>query len=136
QVLSYAHAPRDVVQFVMPNFYGSPAHHAYFDVFTFQPTDAAFTNPNGEYRTHTDWGMKNYVEGALYLGILPLILSVVALADAILRRIRRGAVTSDAVPVSPPPYRLIFGLLALLSLTFMFGFKPTYSLLYALPGIN
>ena len=139
RVLSYAHAPRDVVQFVMPNFYGNPAHHAYFDVFTFQQTDVAFINPNGEYRTHTDWAIKNYVEGALYLGILPLILSAVAVADGVLRRVRRRAASetaSDSVPVNPPPYRLIFGLLALLSLTFMFGFKPTYSLLYALPGIN
>jgi O-antigen/teichoic acid export membrane protein len=137
QVLSYAHAPRDIVQFAVPNFYGSPAHHQYFDVFTFQPTDIAFTNPNGEYRTQTDWGMKNYVEGALYLGILPLMLSITAVVEGIVRRLQRDEPALENTELEDqPPYRLIFGLLALLSLTFMFGFRPTYSVLYLLPGIN
>ncbi len=138
QVLSYAHVPRDIIQFAVPNFYGSPAHHQYFDVFTFQPTDIAFTDPKGIYRTNTDWGFKNYVEGALYLGILPIILSGIALADSLIRRLRRDS-SAGEVETSPdqdkPPYRLIFGLLALLSLTFMFGL-PTYAVVYILPGIN
>jgi O-antigen/teichoic acid export membrane protein len=138
QVLSYAHAPRDIVQFAIPNFYGNPAHHRYFDVFTFQPTDIAFTNPKNEFRTNSEWGMKNYVEGALYLGILPLILSGIAVVDSIIRRLQRDKAeveADDDIDADKPPYRLIFGLLALLSLTFMFGL-PTYALLYVLPGIN
>ncbi|MBL8165616.1 MAG: hypothetical protein JNJ61_26770, partial [Anaerolineae bacterium] len=31
QIRGWAHPPRDVVQFVLPNFYGNPTHHSYFD---------------------------------------------------------------------------------------------------------
>lgn len=32
-VLGYAHPVRDLLQYALPNFYGSPAHHHFFDVF-------------------------------------------------------------------------------------------------------
>ncbi len=128
-VLGYAHPMRDLLQFVMPNLYGSPVQHSLFDVFTGQTLRAPFTNSLGESVNFIDWGMKNYVEGALYLGILPLLLTAYALT-------RRGS----AAPIEPivektPPYRLIYGSLALLSLSFMFGL-PTYAVIYILPGIN
>lgn len=118
QVLSYAHPARDLVQFLLPNFYGSPAHHAYFDLFGggWQP---ALTQPDG--LQVIDWGIKNYVESALYVGILPLALAVFALLAP--RQTGR------------PPYRLIFAVLGIASLTFMFGL-PTYAAVYVLPGIN
>ncbi len=119
-VLSYAHPLRDVIQFIMPNFYGSPAHHSYFDVFRWQ-TVTELSNAAGERIAYIDWGIKNYVEGALYVGILPLALAGLALWPA------RGGKRS--------PYIFIFGGLALVSLSFMFG-MPTYRLLYPLPGIN
>lgn len=127
-VLGYAHPWRDLIQFAIPNFYGSPAYHSYFDVFTGQMTSIGFTNALGEFRTHTEWGMKNYVEGALYLGILPLILAGFAVITGWQQR---KAEQSD----SRLPYILIFALLAILSLTFMFGMK-TYAVIYILPGIN
>jgi len=34
QVRGWAHPLRDIVQFAMPNFYGSPAQHTYYDVFS------------------------------------------------------------------------------------------------------
>ncbi|MBK9122118.1 MAG: oligosaccharide flippase family protein [Chloroflexi bacterium] len=118
QVLSYAHPARDLIQFILPNFYGSPAHHAYFDLFggEWQP---ALTQPDG--LRVIDWGIKNYVESALYLGILPLAVAAFALLAP--RQSER------------PPYRLIFVVLGAASLTFMFGL-PTYAAVYALPGIN
>ena len=76
-VLSYAHAPRDLLQFLLPNFYGNPAHHSYTDAFS----GALITdlqNARGQSISHIDWGVKNYVEGALYLGILPLALALYA----------------------------------------------------------
>ncbi|MDQ7036511.1 MAG: oligosaccharide flippase family protein [Anaerolineae bacterium] len=124
-VLSYAHPTRDVLQFAMPNFYGNPAHHDVFDVFDFM------RNNDFGSKTNTEWGMKNYVEGAVYLGILPLILALYALYP---------------YPTSPETsreekdkkggeVRIIFASLGLLSLTFMFG-MPTYRIIFALPGFN
>lgn len=118
QVLTYAHPARDLIQFILPNFYGSPAHHAYFDLFGggWQP---ALTQPDG--LQVIDWGIKNYVEGALYLGILPLALAAFALMAP--------------RPPGHPPHRLIFVVLGAASLSFMFGL-PTYAAVYVLPGIN
>ncbi|NWF70464.1 MAG: flippase [Chloroflexi bacterium] len=125
QVLGWAHPARDVLQFVMPNFYGSPAHHSYFDVFSAQNVsliDTLVSNSSGQRIVHTEWGMKNYVEGALYLGLLPLALALYALLRPVAKE--------------HPPYRWILTALALLGLTFMFGL-PTYALLYYLfPGID
>lgn len=113
-VRSYAHPARDVIQFVLPNFYGSPAHHGYYDVFAQTWVDAPV---NSDGLRVIDWGMKNYVESALYVGILPLILSVFALVTG------------------RDKNRLMFAGLGAVSLTFMFG-APTYALIYILPGIN
>jgi O-antigen/teichoic acid export membrane protein len=124
EVLGWAHPFRDVVQFAMPNFYGSPAHHSYLDVFTGQTVslvDTVVTNAAGSRITHTEWGIKNYVEAALYVGILPLMLAVVG---AVLPRADKSG------------HRWAFAALGVLALTFMFGL-PTYALLYyAFPGIN
>ena len=120
QVLGYAHPPRDLLLFFMPNFYGNPAHHAVFDWFTGANIPVT-VNALGAAITHTEWGEKNYVEGALYVGILPLILAGYAVITA------RGRARALI---------LVFAALALLSLSFMFGL-PTYGLLYyGLPGVN
>jgi O-antigen/teichoic acid export membrane protein len=137
QVIDWAHPKRDVIQFLMPNFYGSPAHHSYVDVFTWQ-TIPATVNALGQTINTIDWGIKNYVEGALYLGILPLGLAVFALLN-VFWRLRRPH--SESSPFTRgfsglAAYHVIFGLLVLLGLTFMFGL-PTYAILYyGLPGIN
>src|SRR5262249_55425553 len=120
QVRDWAHPPRDLIQFLMPNFYGNPSHHGYFDVFTGQSVsliDTTVNNPAGNRITTIDWGIKNYVEGALYVGILPLALAAYGL-------IRRRTA-----------HQIIMALLGLIALTFMFGL-PTYALIYILPGIN
>ncbi len=128
-VLTYAHRFRDFVQYLMPNFYGSPAHHSYFDWFSLR-TVREFTNAAGQPITYIDWGIKNYVESALYLGILPLVLAIYALVDRWFNRKR-----TDSDQTTQPPYHAIFLILILISLTFMFGL-PTYAAIYLLPGIN
>jgi O-antigen/teichoic acid export membrane protein len=126
QVIGWAHPLRDLAQFILPNVYGNPSHHAYFDVFS-RTVIPATINALGEPIHTIDWGIKNYVEGALYLGILPLALA----AYGVLNTLRpRSAETSGA-----RMQVVIFTLLALLGLSFMFGL-PTYRLLYLLPGID
>jgi O-antigen/teichoic acid export membrane protein len=126
EVYGWAHPPRDVVQFLLPNFYGNPAHHTVYNWPTGQ-TEAVSVNTLGERITHPEWGIKNYVEGALYVGILPLALAGYAVVSAWRRR---------KVTPMQAAYVAIFAVLGVLALTFMFGL-PTYALLYyALPGID
>lgn len=127
-VLGYAHPPRDALQFILPNFYGSPAHHSYFDIFSGE-TVRTLTNATGQPINYIDWGIKNYVESALYLGILPLALAAFALVTAWWPGADRSALKDK------PPQRLIFALLGIIGLSFMFGL-PTYAAVYILPGIN
>ena len=132
QVQSWAHPIRDIAQFAVPNFYGSPAHHSYFDFFVGQNVsllDTVITNAAASRVTNTDWGMKNYVEGALYVGILPLALALFGLVIGWIDRRGKARLAPTA------PHRLIFAILGFFSLTFMFGL-PTYALIYILPGIN
>ena len=121
-VLGYAHPARDLLLFALPNVFGSPAHHSYVDVFSGQVI-SDLRNAAGDSISHIFWGMKNYVEGALYAGILPLCLAGWALLTATRLRLPRAQ------------YLLIFAALAVIALSFMFG-APTYSLVYQLPGMN
>ncbi|MGQ9625576.1 MAG: oligosaccharide flippase family protein [Anaerolineae bacterium] len=123
-VIGWAFPPRRAISFLVPNFFGNPAHHSYLDVFTGQVVPFALNaygapNPNGP--GSSDWGVKNYVEGASYLGLLPLLLAGVA------------------VLARPAPFRRyiwLFSVLAAFSLAFTFG-TPLYALLYYfLPGFN
>jgi hypothetical protein len=68
------------------------------------------------------WGIKNYIEGGMYLGILPLLLAIYAI-------VRGGYPHTRS-------HRWFFVFLAAISLAFMFG-TPLYAILYyGLPGIN
>jgi O-antigen/teichoic acid export membrane protein len=130
-VRSYAYPIRHALVFLMPNFYGSPAQHDYFDVFSGQVQRVDW-EVAGSRVTNTSWpGGKNYVEGACYVGLLTLLLAGTALLHARYER---------SPQVNPyraaPPYRAILALLALISLTFVFG-TVTYALLYyGLPGFT
>jgi len=123
-VLSFAHPTRDLIQYALPNFYGSPAHHSYFDLFAGETKPVDFINARGEQRYHTEWGIKNYVEGALYIGVLPITLALYGLF-----------VHRQTDERSHRRQKVIFALLTLIALTFMFGL-PTYAVIYVLPGIN
>ncbi len=119
-VLGYAHPLRDFVQFLLPNFYGSPAHQSYVDVFSGELV-SDLRDAAGASRDFIYWGIKNYVEGALYVGVLPLAFA----AFALLMGWRRGWAA----------YLALFGLLAAAALSFMFG-AETYALIFQLPGMN
>ncbi|MGQ9851054.1 MAG: oligosaccharide flippase family protein [Aggregatilineaceae bacterium] len=143
QVRGYAFPARHVARFLLPNAYGNPAQHSYRDVFSWDVVAQDWQRPCAECPagfvrvTDTDFGIKNYVEGGAYVGILTLVLAAVGLLA------RRSAYdrtplqsAADQPLYAAVPHRLILGLLAFISLTFAFGL-PTYALLYyAFPNIN
>jgi hypothetical protein len=117
EIIGWAYPLRQVITFIIPNFFGNPAHHGYFDLVTRQWTPVTH-NSLGEPISTIFWGIKNYVEAGSYVGLLPILLAVVA----VLRR--RGR------------YVWIFTCLAGLSFLLSFGF-PLYALLYhLLPGYS
>lgn len=129
EVRGWAFPARRAITLALPNFFGNPAHHDTLDPFTleripFQLNSYGELNPQGAYTS--DWGIKNYVEGGIYLGILPLFLAVfgaLAAWGTKLGRLRRT-------------HTLFFLILAFFSLAFIFG-TPLYALLYyGLPFIN
>lgn len=115
QIISYAYPLRQLISFFLPDFFGNPAHHEYFDLFSRQLQP--FThNYAGSPIDNPFWGIKNYVEAGAYVGILPLALAALAL----LRPRSR--------------YVWIFLTLAIISLLLVFG-TPLYALpFYLLPG--
>ena len=141
EVMGYGFPLRHILLWLMPNFYGNPAHHTYFDLFT--ASTQAITTPNG----HTDWGIKNYVEGGAYVGIITLVLAGIAITAYfrnLMQRRRAALSPSGTVEVlqdtqlaliqsKPTGFFIVLGLL---SIGFIFG-TPLYAVLYyGLPGIN
>ena len=112
-VVGWAYPTRQVLTFLVPDFYGNPAHHGYWDLVTRQwvAVDRIF------------WGIKNYVEAGSYAGILPLLLALVAVAGSFRSPKHRR-------------YIWLFAALAVISLLLIFG-TPLYAVLYyGLPGIK
>ncbi len=137
EILSFAYPPRQALAFLMPNFYGSPAHHSYFDVFTWRQT-AITVNALGAPIHTTEWGIKNYVEGGAYMGLLPLLLALIAVTHGLIAALRPRSGYARQVGAEGPgrPYRLIFAALAVVAVLIVFG-TPFYSLLYhTLPFID
>ncbi|MCC6975640.1 MAG: flippase [Anaerolineae bacterium] len=136
QIRGYALPPRHGLAFLMPNIFGSPAQHEYVDLFSGQtrPIDWEI---NGVRVTDSMMpGGKNYVEGASYVGILPLILAGIGLLHGL--RTRRPVIApgTGERTLQSPPYRLILSLLGGISVLFAFG-TPLYALLYyGLPGFS
>ena len=139
QVRDWAWPSRQIVTFLLPDFYGNPTHHVYFDIWrrVWLPVTQ---NALGQPLTAINWGVKNYVEGANYVGLLTLALAVIAtlgVAGKGIRRLRR-----NATPAITPTNRVStftiagFALLTVLSLLFAFG-TPLYAVLYyGLPGYS
>ncbi|NLV73835.1 MAG: oligosaccharide flippase family protein [Chloroflexi bacterium] len=116
EVRGWAWPWRQVFAMFMPDIYGNPTHHTYFNLFTMQVTPIT-KNLNGAAINNPNWGMKNYVEAAGYLGILPTMLALIG----ILRRKGR--------------HIGFFVVLAVFSIMFVFG-SPLYILIYKLPGLS
>ncbi len=152
QVRNWALPGRRIATFLIPDFFGSPAHHGYFDVVTRQWQPLGL-NAHGQINPLcaycAGWDIKTSVEAGAYLGILPLLLAALALAQALAEKwpaLQLKAKKHANPPHSPPPqpsnfptfqpFVIIFALLTLLSLLFAFG-TPLYALLfYGLPGWN
>ena len=131
QVLGWAYPPRRLIAFLIPNFFGNPAHHAYFDLF--QGRTVPFTvNAEGQPIISPDWDVKNYVEGGAYLGLLPLFLAALATLRFTFYVFRRRRPASSPFP---PASCLFFIILSLFSLACIFG-TPVYALVYALPYLH
>ena len=113
---------RHVLAFFAPNIFGNPSVHGYWDLFS-------ATWVAGK---PVDWGIKNFVEGAIYLGALPLLLAGAAVVRQAMR-IRRAFGGDRRAQIFAPS--IFFGLLALLCLAFAFG-SPLYALVYYLPGLS
>ncbi|MGD1995294.1 MAG: oligosaccharide flippase family protein [Anaerolineae bacterium] len=135
QVLGWAYPPRRLITFAIPNFFGNPAHHGHFDLFQGQAVRAT-ANALGEDILSHDWGIKNYVEGGAYLGLLPLLLAVLAVFRPPNLRVPngegRGFVLRRIGNWFRHPYVPFFTLLSLFSLGCVFG-TPLYAPVYALP---
>ncbi|MFN3333112.1 MAG: YfhO family protein, partial [Caldilinea sp.] len=154
EVLGWAWPVRHVLTFALPNIFGSPSHHQWFDIWARTWTPAT-VNALGE-PTHTIfWGIKNYVEGGNYLGLATWLLAVIAIAEAARLLSKRRLENRDwrlgdsqtislsspqpisnlQSPISNLP-TFFFAGLAIISLLFAFG-TPLYAILfYGLPGWN
>ena len=138
EVLGWAYPKRRVLTFLIPNFFGNPTHRAFQDIFTgkwVQATVNAFGSPISAF----EWGIKNYVEGGAYMGLLPLALALLAVLDAF-----RGTASARAIGhrcierlrlFFRQPYTPFFTLLALFALGCIFG-TPVYAIVYALPLLS
>lgn len=113
RIADQAFGIRQAITFVVPDFFGNPAHHS---VPALHGERLALAD---DAVWGTAYGAKNYVEAASYVSILVLLLAPLGLAGARRRR---------------TPW--FFAGLALVSLSFVFGL-PTYKLLfYGLPGFD
>lgn len=147
-IVGWAFPPRRVLAFAIPNFFGNPTHHAWFDLLEGQwvPVGDSTSPPHTIY-----WGIKNAVEGGSYAGILPLALALVAVVGN--PRMHRRRAADALVPATDPQpsgtpseqeraeyrrsrvYVWFFAALAAFSLSLVFGL-PTYRIIFALPGIS
>ena len=105
QILGWAYPIRRLLTFLTPNFFGNPAHHSYLDVFSGQVIQS---------EQPIDWGIKNYVEGGAYLGILPLFLAALAVLNTVPQRSSTGGIpeeirASPARDLSPSLYPAVSG---------------------------
>ena len=150
QVRDWAWPSRQIITFLLPDFFGNPTAHSYFDIW--QRVWVPVTqNALGEPLNTIDWGVKNYVEGGNYLGLLTWLLAGVAVLAAGWAKVTgsrlkvagsRLQVEHSAVEGIPSTREhstsnvWLFVVLAVLSLLFAFG-TPLYAVLYyLLPGYS
>ncbi len=117
-VIGWALPKKRLLSFLIPDFFGNPSQHSYFDFLSWQWRSASHLVDGKVVSFVSDWDPKNFVEGCSYVGVLPLVMAVVA---ALFRRSR---------------YVLIFGAFAIWSLLLAFG-TPLYRIFfYGIPGFD
>ena len=140
QVREWAWPDRHLLTFWLPDVFGNPSHHQWYDIWTRQWQPVQW-NAQGEAVNTIFWGIKNYVEGANYLGILTWLLAAVAVGYGVRQVLTRHNVgmqeANRAADAYLRPWIIWFcAALAFVSLLFAFG-TPLYALLYyGLPGWN
>ncbi len=116
QAMNYGLPLKQVLAFFIPDIFGNPTHQSYFNLVSGQ-VESFFSAGDGA-RPYPYWGAKDYVEGAGYLGLLPILLAGIAVAR---RRDR---------------YTLFFAVASFVALLFAFG-TPLYALVYyGIPGFD
>ncbi len=142
-VLGWAYPKRRIITFLIPNLFGNPTHTTLWNFFTGEVTRAT-VNAYGAPISSFDWGVKNYVEGGAYLGVLPLLLALIAVVSPMANGKWQSLFHSTASGQNlkskiqnwlRQPYVPFFTLLSLFSLGCIFG-TPVYALVYALPFLN
>ncbi len=128
QVLSWAYPKRRLITFLVPDFFGNPTYREVWDFFRGQVIHAT-VNAWGEPISAFDWGLKNYVEGGAYVGVLTLFLALVGMLRP------PGPGTKGWRRFLRHPYVPFFTGLAFFSLGCIFG-TPLYRLVYALPFLS
>jgi O-antigen/teichoic acid export membrane protein len=141
EVLGWAYPKRRIITFLIPNFFGNPTHRTLVDLFS-GATVRASVNAYGDPVSSFDYGIKNYVEGGAYLGILPLLLAALAILRTLIlpssvdhssvNQRRRFAALRVWIAQPHIPF---FAALSLFSLACIFG-TPVYALIYALPFLD
>lgn len=122
EVVAQAFGIRQAITFLLPDFYGNPAHHAVLGLGGGGETALADHAMWG-----VAWGTRNYVEAAAYVGLMVMLLVPVGLIAG-WRGSRSGGQHVGAAR--------FFGGLALVSLSFIFGL-PSYRLLFfGIPGVD
>ena len=82
-VQSYAFDRGQWWTFVLPDFFGNPTHRSYLDArdgVIHSAEHVRHGSSDDEFRRDTEWGKRNYVEGAAYVGVTALILALVGAA--------------------------------------------------------
>ena len=137
QVVEWAWPDRHILTFLLPDIFGNPSHHHWFDLWAlrWQP---ATVNWLGETSNTIFWGIKNYVEGGNYVGVSTWLLAALAVCVQLTRSPFRSSRAQSNTPCATHRQMrvptLLFASLALASLLFAFG-TPLYALLfYGLPG--
>ncbi|MEM7126320.1 MAG: oligosaccharide flippase family protein [Chloroflexota bacterium] len=144
QVLDWAWPERHVLTFFLPDIFGNPSHHQWYNIWQNQWVPVTH-NSLGEPVDNTFWGIKNYVEGGNYLGMATWLLAAVAVLNTLANLLApknqptQNASTTLISNQQPATSNhtlstAFFSFLAILSLLFAFG-TPLYAILYyGLPG--
>ena len=123
EVSDRAWPKRQALTFWVPNAYGNPSHHRWFDFWAWR-WRAAPLNVFGRNAQSMDWGLRAYPVGSSYVGLATWAFMLLALV---------ASLTPGGLA---PRQRRAFWLLAALggaALLLALG-TPLYRVLYALPG--
>ncbi len=123
EVSDLAWPKRQLLTFWMPNAFGNPSHHRWFDIWNGQ-WEWAPSHVFGLNRQAIDWGIRPYHVGASYAGIASWGLLLIA-------------VWTSLVPgrLSPRQRQMVWIMLSLGGVALLFALGlPLYRLLYAIPG--